>query len=352
METDFTRNTQQLSTKPRPPQQRWLPSGLHGSDSREVAHRDGSPGRSLAKWLGWFSVGLGAAELIAPRGLARLIGLRPTGTTTTVLRALGGREIANGLGILANPSSKEWVGMRVGGDLIDLALLGVALAKSERPARTLAAAIAVVGVTALDAAGAERLAEERKVPVAADADSDGVPVVRSITVERPLDEVYAFWSDFANFPRFMAHVESVDILDERRSRWRATGSAGTHAEWESEIVAQRQNELIAWRTVDGSDLYHSGEVRFHRNDANATVVTVQLAYSPPGGRIAAAALKLFRKEPGQQVIDDLRRFKQILETGEVLLSDSSTARTPRPARPPEGSPQVNSYAETAQEVEP
>jgi uncharacterized membrane protein len=192
----------------------------------------------------------------------------------------------------------------------------------------------VASVTALDMAGAERLAEARKLQPGAQSRADGSPVVRSITVERPVADVYAFWSDFANFPRFMAHVESVEILDERRSRWRATGPAGSSVEWESEIVAQQPNELIAWRTAEGSQLYHAGEVRFHAAGEGATVVTVSLAYSPPGGRVTAAALKLFRKEPGQQVGDDLRRFKQMLEIGEVVLSDASVTRTPRPASPP------------------
>ena len=94
-------------------------------------------------------------------------------------------------------------------------------------------------------------------------------------------------------------------------------------------------ELIAWRSVEGSTVYHGGTVHFA--DApreQGTVVTVEMSYAPPGGKIAAGLLKMFRKEPGQQIGDDLRRLKQMLELGEVLLSDANLGRTPRHAQPP------------------
>jgi len=294
-----------------------------------------SDGQGLATFLGWFSVGLGTMQIVAPRRMTRLIGLRPTSTTSTIMRVMGLREIAHGTGILANPSSKEWVGSRVGGDILDLAALGVALTQAERPERTLLAAAAVLGVGALDLLGTETLAESRKVPRPEIMDQPGTHVQKSITVEQPIAEVYEFWRDFTRFPSFMDHVEQVEMLGPGRSRWRAEGPMGTSAEWEAETLEERPNELISWRSVGNADVYNAGTVRFREAPAGrGTIVTVEMQYAPPGGTIGAALLKLFRKEPNQQVGDDLRRFKQIMETGEVVASDASLLDRASAAQPP------------------
>ncbi|HEY3518472.1 MAG TPA: SRPBCC family protein [Gammaproteobacteria bacterium] len=291
---------------------------------------------SYSKFLGWFSVGLGTLGLVAPRVVARAIGVQPTPMWNGVLRFFGARELANGAGILANPRSKEWVGMRVGGDALDLATLGVAMTQTTSPSRTLAATAFVLGAAVFDLVGTERLAERRKAPTREYARYAEPVVLRSITVGRPVNEVYAYWKDFANFPRFMQHVESIESLGEGRSRWRATGPAGTRAEWTSAIVDDRPNELIAWQTTGDSELYHSGKVTFRPGPrGDGTVVTVEMQYAPPGGQIGAALLKLFRREPGQQVIDDLRRFKQVMEIGEVVQSDASIEPGVAAARPHE-----------------
>jgi len=297
----------------------------------------GAPGPDpLASFLGWFSVGLGAVQLLAPSTVARAIGVRPSPLWKGVLQFCGVRELANGAGILANPTSKEWVGMRVGGDALDLATLGVALTQSQRPGRTLAATALVLGATVLDLFGTERLAERRASPTREYARAAEPLVLRSITVSRPANQVYAFWKDFTNFPRFMRHIESVERLDGGRSRWRATGPAGTQAEWVSEIVDDRENELIAWQTVGDSELYHTGKVTFRPGPrGEGTTVTVEMQYAPPGGRIGAALLKLFRNAPGQQVSDDLRRFKQVMEIGEVVHSDASIQQRVAAAQPRE-----------------
>ena len=291
-------------------------------------------GDGLGTFLGWFSIGLGAAELLAPHQVSRAIGLRPSPATTAVLQAFGLREVATGWGILANPTSKEWVGARIGGDVLDLAMLGVALARAERPGRTALAAAFVMGAGVLDLLGAERLAERRKATSAAQGAEPEPVVLRSVTVGRPVTEVFAFWRDLGNLPRFMQNVDSIESLGEKRSRWRASGPAGTTVEWESEITEERENELIAWRSVDSSDLYHSGRVQFRPAPREeGTIVSVEMQYAPPGGRIGAALLKLFGQEPGQQLATDLRRFKQLMETGEVLLSDASAVKGPAAGRP-------------------
>jgi uncharacterized membrane protein len=247
---------------------------------------------------------------------------------------MGVREIGAGLGILANPRSKEWMGSRVGGDLVDLALLGVALTRAEHPERTLMAAAAVLGVSAVDLMGTEQLARSRRAPDAELLEEPGLYIHKTITIGAPRAEVYAFWRDFSNLPRFMRHLHRVDVLDERRSRWVADGPPGKRVQWEAEVVEEEADRRIAWQSVGTSELYNAGSVEFSdaRRD-EGTVVTVEMRYAPPGGVLASAILKLFRKEPAQQVLDDLRRLKQVLETGDVVLSDATLVPRPRHAQP-------------------
>jgi uncharacterized membrane protein len=162
-----------------------------------------------------------------------------------------------------------------------------------------------------------------------------VRVERVTTINRPVDEVYAFWKRFENFPRFMRHLESVETLPNGRSRWRAKGPAGLTVEWEAELVEDRQGEWIAWRSVEGSGIRNSGSVRFSpAPGARGTEVRVQLQYSPPAGQIGRGIAWLFGEEPDQQIHDDLHRFKQLMETGEIPLSDGpSLWRAARPTDP-------------------
>ena len=161
-------------------------------------------------------------------------------------------------------------------------------------------------------------------------------VKQAVTVNRPPDEVYRFWHDFQNLPRFMEHLEAVQVSGDGRSHWTAKGPAGTKAEWDARIVEDRPGELIAWRSEDGSAVETSGSVRFAPAPAGrGTEVRVQLRYSPPGGVFGVGVAKLLGKEPGQQVEGDLRRFKQVMELGEIVHSDASVFRGRHPARPPE-----------------
>jgi uncharacterized membrane protein len=295
----------------------------------------GSPrGENLARFLGWFSLGLGAAELLAPGMVGRLIGVRPGPRGRTLVRAMGLREIGAGLGLLANPRSKEWMGARVAGDAIDLALLGAALTRSSSPCRTLLATGAVMGVTALDVIGAEQLSRSRRVPSPELLEARGAYVRKTITIACSRSDAYRLWRDFSQLPRFMQHLDSVDEIGDRLSRWRARGPGGKAVEWDAELLADRADERIAWRSLGGADVYNAGTVTFADAPAErGTEVTVEVWYAPPGGPLASTLLKLIRREPRQQVSDDLRRFKQILETGEVVLSDASAARGPHAAQP-------------------
>jgi uncharacterized membrane protein len=267
---------------------------------------------ALARGLGWFSVGLGAAQVAAPRGVSRLIGV---GDHARLMRAMGVRELPQGLGILARPGPVGWLWSRVAGDALDLALLVAALPGAERRKRVVGAIGAVAGVTVPDVVESVRLGRAQGGPQ---------QVTKAITVSKPPHEVYAFWRDLENLPRFMTHLESVQTTDETRSHWKAKAPAGASVEWDAEIVEERPDELIAWRSLPGASVENSGVVRFApAPGGRGTEVRVELDYSPPGGALGATAAKLFGEEPEVQLQDDLRRFKQVLETGEVARSEGS-----------------------------
>jgi uncharacterized membrane protein len=281
----------------------------------------------LAKGLGWFSIGLGFAEVLAPRGLARLIGVR--GNHDVLFRLLGLREIASGIGILTQRRPAAWLWSRVAGDAMDLSLLGAALSSDQsNRARVAIASAAVIGVTALDIIDARQLSHN--------AEADDQPIrVKSVTINRSPEEAYRFWRDFQNFPRFMSHLESVRMTGEKRSHWIAKGPAGTTVEWDAEIIEDVPNQLIAWRSLEGADVENCGSVRFTpAPGGRGTEVRAEIEYTPPGGAIGVGIAKLFGEEPEQQMKDDLYHFKQVMETGEVVKSDASLHWGPHPAQPP------------------
>lgn len=298
----------------------------------------------LAVGLGWFSLALGAAELAAPGRVARLIGIEPTDETDRILRGYGARELGVGVAILARPDQARWLWARVAGDALDLSTLGCAMAANgTNRNRAMAAGLAVAAVTALDALVAQRLRgnghawdHDRAMP-ARRARHHHVRVERTVTVNRPIEAVYRFWRNFENFPRFMRHVESVQDLGNGRTRWRAKAPAGLTVKWDAEILQERENEWIAWRSVEGSQVENSGSVRFSpAPGARGTEVRVQLEYHPPAGTFGRVLAYLFGEEPDQQVKDDLRRFKQLMEAGEIPISDGPALRRPaRPAKRPE-----------------
>ncbi|HEX6314222.1 MAG TPA: SRPBCC family protein [Gemmatimonadaceae bacterium] len=154
-------------------------------------------------------------------------------------------------------------------------------------------------------------------------------VSRAITVRRPRSEVYAFWRDFENLPRFMYHLAYVENLGSGRSHWVARAPAGRSVEWDAEIIADRPDEEISWRTMGkDDDVRHTGSVYFVPAPGDrGTEVHVRLNYDAPGGKVGAMVARLFGEEPSQQVDDDLRRFKQVMEVGEVVRSEASPEGT-------------------------
>jgi uncharacterized membrane protein len=157
----------------------------------------------------------------------------------------------------------------------------------------------------------------------------GIKVEESVTINRPVLEVYRFWRNFENLPRFMDHLESVTVTDETRSHWVAKAPAGTRIEWDAVIHNEIEDELIAWRSLPGSDVNNAGSVHFTPTpDGIATDVRVVLSYEPPAGKLGAALAKLLGEEPSQQVADDMRRFKQVMDSGDVMAGTKShTGRT-------------------------
>jgi uncharacterized membrane protein len=145
----------------------------------------------------------------------------------------------------------------------------------------------------------------------------GVEVGAAITVYKPVAEVYRFYRHFENHPRFVTHLKSVQSTGNKRSHWVARGPLGKSIEWNAEITEERENNLLAWRSLPGSDVDSAGTVRFRElPDGRGTEVHVSLEYHPPGGMVGTALAKLFNTISTQRLKEDMRHFKQLLETGE------------------------------------
>jgi uncharacterized membrane protein len=145
-----------------------------------------------------------------------------------------------------------------------------------------------------------------------------VHIEKSITVNSAPEELYTFWRNFENLPGFMEGLESVIQLDGERSHWVAKGPGGKKLEWDAEIYNEKENELIAWRSLSDSDITNAGSVHFEpAPGGRGTIVKVVLNYNPPGGKAGALFAKLFGQEPGQLVERNLKRLKQLVETGEI-----------------------------------
>jgi uncharacterized membrane protein len=285
---------------------------------------DGGSGRDvsagLARGLGVLSLALGAAELAAPGEVVRLVGLREDSPAVrTVVCLYGARELAHGTGILSGRSTAGWVWSRVAGDVLDIAtVMAGARRMGAAPARLGSALAALAGVTVADVAIARALSRRS---------DDGAGECRAsaaVTVNRSRSETYRQWRDLERLPEFMAHLRSVTTEESGRSHWEATGPAGSTVRWDAEIVEDREGEEISWRSLEGADVENTGSVRF--SDAaggRGTEVVVDLRYRPPGGRAGAVVAKLLGEEPNQQLRDDLRRFKQVVEVGEVVRSEGS-----------------------------
>jgi uncharacterized membrane protein len=288
---------------------------------------DSPPSTTLAKGLGMFSLALGAAELAVPRLLARGIGIEPSAMTSAITRAFGAREIVAGIGVLLAPRSPFPLWGRVAGDVLDLAMLGVASTRTKNKGRIAGAIAGVAAVTFLDVMASVKA---HKTAVRANH-----PVMFSVTIGKPARAVYEMFRDFARLPEFMDYLESVTELDSKRSRWVAKPfGLGKTVEWEAEITDDVPGTVIAWQSVEGESIQTKGRVTFAEAPGNpdATEVRVEMQLGVKFLGPSNAIAKFFSKP---QIKGDLRRFKQVMETGEVLLSDATVTKKPHPAQPSE-----------------
>lgn len=280
--------------------------------TRSTSHLQGDP---LVRGLGWASALLGASQVVAPAGFARALGVEATSRHRSATAAVGVRELVAATGLLGWPHP-AWLWSRVGGDLMDLMMLTRVLKNHNGHGfgRTVAATATVTAVTATDVYAA-MTRTHRSTPM---------ELTATTTVTPPPDEVHALWSDLKRLPDFMAHVDEVLVTGRRTSHWRASAPFGRAVEWDAETTQDVPGELIAWRSVQGSDVDNSGEVRFEpAPGGRGTEIRVTLRYDVPGGALGKAAARYFGEEPHQQLDDDLRRFKQIAETGEVIRSEGA-----------------------------
>lgn len=149
----------------------------------------------------------------------------------------------------------------------------------------------------------------------------GIKLKKAVTVNGPAGHLYRYWRDLKNLPGLFQNVLSVDVLDETRSHWTLKVPGGMTMEWDAEITVDRVNEMIGWRSLEGADIDNAGYIRFERaTGGRGTVVRVALQYHPPAGKLGAALSTLFGERPATQVQEALRKFKQVMETGEIPIA--------------------------------
>ncbi len=208
-----------------------------------------------------------------------------------------------------DPSGTERWGSLIGGSA--LVLLGL----KQRSLRGALMALAGGGLVYHGAAGKSSIQDAVGM-------NQSIKVEKTVTINKPADELYRYWHNFEYLPTFMKHLKSVKVLNGTRSHWIANAPLGTSVEWDADLVNDQENQLIAWASVEGADIDNSGFVRFTpAPGGRGTEVKVVIEYNPPGGVIAAGIAKLFGEEPEQQAGDDLRRFKQLMEAGEIATTE-------------------------------
>ena len=163
--------------------------------------------------------------------------------------------------------------------------------------------------------------DERNVAVTAlGGDARDSITARAVTINRPAAELYAYWRDFGNLATFMDNVVQISAVDDTTSHWVVKAPGGRTVEWNATVTEDRENALIAWASEEGADVPNSGRVEFRDAGARGTVVTATIVYDPPAGIVGKIIAKMFQREPAIQARRDLRRFKQLMETGEIATA--------------------------------
>jgi uncharacterized membrane protein len=213
--------------------------------------------------------------------------------------------------------AERWGSLISGGAMV---LLGL----RERSLRGVLMALAGGGLAYHGAMGQKSLKDQ--VTEATGIDKP-IRVEKTVTIfNKSPEELYQFWHNFENLPRFMKHLESVTVIDQTRSHWVAKAPLDNKVGWDAEIINDQPNHLIAWASVEGADVENSGFVRFTPAPAErGTEVKVVLEYHIPGGVVTATIAKLFGEEPEQQIGDELRRFKMLMEAGEIATTEGQSS---------------------------
>lgn len=272
----------------------------------------------LTQSLGWLSLGLAVPPMLRPGSFVQALGLDDTPGRRAAAEFVGLRELASA-GALLGFYSPAGFWARVGGDVMDLAMLTKPLInRNERNGRdlrrTAAAAAAVAGILAVDAYAAVTRSRSGQLP----------ETVGAVTINKPPEQVYRFWREMANLAAFMAHLDEVRVTGERTSHWRTTSVRGRHVEWDAEITEDVPGQRISWRSTEQADIPNEGTVEFRPAPGDrGTEVHVRLRYTLPGGYLGQLMARLLGEDPRQQLDDDLRRFKQVMETGEVVRSEGA-----------------------------
>lgn len=277
---------------------------------------------ALVKGLGAASLGLGVSEILAPGKIAALAGVDGTARSRTIIRALGMRECGHGAALLAGPDKLVWT--RVAGDVLDVAFLAAGVIR-RGPGRRQRGILTAAALTAIGGADLYAALHTTRSDTARHAGGQRHRTLRAaITVMRTPETVYGFWRNLENLPTFMHHLQEVTEAGDGHSHWVANAPVGQPVQWDAQIIEDLPGKRIAWQSLPGSGIENSGCVDFTPDPTGkSTEVRVSIAYQMPGGALGKAAATLLGESPDQQVNDDLRRFKQIMETGQVVRSDGS-----------------------------
>jgi uncharacterized membrane protein len=284
-------------------------------DDQPHWHDAGASSLTSARSLGILSLALGAGALLMPGGLARLGGLDPH---RRLLPWVGLRELAAGVGLMSSRNPTPWLWSRVVGDGMDLAVILGSLLSGRNPRRLSAGVTAAVvgAITAIDVR--ECLRSARSSANSRQGSAPDALISASIIVSKTSQECYDFWRDPENMTRISPMVESVTVLDSRTSRWCIRSPLGQRIEWDSKITGEIAGERLSWRSVDGGGLYYAGVIRFERATGDrGTLVSLSAHLRVPGGSAGIGLAKLLGTNPRSEIREDLRRFKQLLETGEI-----------------------------------
>jgi uncharacterized membrane protein len=171
----------------------------------------------------------------------------------------------------------------------------------------------------------DRPTDDAPITASKTAKPDRTLTAEAVTINRPAQELYDFWRETPNLATFMENIESIERIDDQRTRWRVKAPAGKTVEWESVITHEEPGRSISWQSAEGADIDNSGKVEFIDAGERGTIVRAVIAYDPPGGMIGQIIAKLFQREPRIQSRQDLRRFRMLMETGEIATSARNRA---------------------------